>query len=199
VDYGKLPQQVLMDAILMIFLTHPSLHTRTTREIVWEGTSKPVPDWVPKLASYMDCTRPQRASLEIMLGALWHEERLMCFNGYGCPITDMGFEPAETNQQSIDRRWFEFQGERYNVECIHPAKIGWLNSKTARLLSVSWLKYLPRVDQLSQALEREHQAWQRVTGGKIDSGYSPALPQKRLETRIGSSYTNKMAPHYPIP
>jgi hypothetical protein len=196
VDYGKSPQQVLMDAILVILLTNPWLHFPLISQ---GGVAVGSKDWVPKLASYMDCTLAQRVSLEVMLEALWHEERLLCFNNFGCPITAMGFEPADANQRSIDQWWFEFQGERYHVECMHPAKIAWFNTKTASLLAENWQKYVPKRDQRSQALEREHQAWQRVTGDKIDDRYSPTVPQEEEELCMGEPlYTNKMAPHYPV-
>lgn len=153
VDYGKVPQQVLMDAILAVFLTDPSLHSLSSREVVW-GDSGEGKKELYDLASRMDCTVPQCASLEAMLRAMWTEERLLCFNNHGCPITAMGFEPADLDQTSVDRWWFEFQSERYYVECISPAKVNWFNTKTASLLSEDWHKYLPQDDhQYFSALE----------------------------------------------
>jgi hypothetical protein len=86
------------------------------------------------------------------------------------------------------------------VECVDDDNVDRCNTKTASLLSEDRKKCLPGEDQLARALEAQHEAWLRLTGGSINARFSPSNKQSNKEqsSRLGKPLcTNKMAPHYP--
>jgi hypothetical protein len=113
VDYGKLPQQVFMDAILVIVIDEagplPNQPLRWTREGDSQQTCA--------FAEQMECTGPQLQSLRVLMKVLWSPMRRLAYKGRQCPFTATGFEPADALFGSQDRWWLDYYGVRYYVEC----------------------------------------------------------------------------------
>lgn len=154
VDYSKLPQEVLMDAVLAIFVNdHRSARRGDLIGMVLPKSS---------LAVSMGCSLSQSSSLYVLMETLCSEVRLLCFIDHDFPISAMGFDQADGTQGSVDRWWFDFQGQRYFAECTvgldistfhynpdpgpEPSFANLFNDKTRQLLSENWEKYVPRVE-----------------------------------------------------
>jgi hypothetical protein len=117
VDYGKLPHQAFMDAVLAIILNEagplPNQPLRWTRA----GDSQSICE----LAERMGCTAPQVRSLRVLMKFLWKLIRRHVYKGRHCPFTAMGFEQADAITGTSDRWWLDFYGLRYYVECSESA------------------------------------------------------------------------------
>lgn len=147
VDYSRLPQEVFTDIALLIF--------RCLQRETWDQ-SKLRPEvvlarWAKHLRTLaidMGCTPAQLSSLKVMLDSLCSKDRLACFTFFDFPISAMGFDQADSADRGIDRWWFDFQGEKYFVECVEDATVDSFNDPTRKLLSDHWEKYLPPLPSL---------------------------------------------------
>jgi hypothetical protein len=161
IDYQKLPQQVLMDAVLVVFACdHQVEYSEHVQFVLIKPDSK---SEMCRLALQMGCTSPQLSSLTALLNALWTPDRLRPFRGHPCPITEMGFEPANEVETRVDRWWFTFLEERYYVECMDAASVTSFNTKTANLLSESWDQYRPKSRWKLKTVGGRSAAWFKRT------------------------------------
>jgi hypothetical protein len=110
VDYKKLPQQVLMDAVSIVLSSVQYVKDPLSRPVVLN--KQDLENEICTLARRMGCTPSQLSSLSVLLRALWTPERLDLFRGHPCPINDMGFDPANGVDIRVDRWWFAFLEER---------------------------------------------------------------------------------------
>jgi hypothetical protein len=136
VDYSKSPQEVytqLRNKLHADCLERQKLHAQAS--LRKEELTAPARA-LYKLAGHMSFTDSQVRSLCAML-----EHRLACLRSVAFCLpndTKVGFDPGDEAENSLDRWWFDFEGQRQYFECtvgeinleaacIHPAtRIGLL-------------------------------------------------------------------------
>jgi len=148
VDYEKSNDQLYLDLVLAM------LQSQCLDESAENSPENGVEGVCVTAAIVMDFAWADQYTFNCHISKICCSDKLGRFRGHACPITAIGFEEAAMTGCEVDRFWFDFQGRRHFIYCVHEVTMA---GETKRLLEEDWEKYFPRdhADETKRLLEED--------------------------------------------